>query len=1035
MRKFLLVITILLILPASAAAQDIAERFRPACDSLSAMILERSTVKGKLELKKVLRRKGTLDFYFNETLGDFPWRQDDIRWFRKTLKSLFPECYSGYSIGEIYSRGISLDELVTPGITNDGKPFSSRFRTKQQTGTPLVEQADAQKYPKGLSGRHIALWQSHGRYYEQSLERWEWQRPCLFQTVEDMMSAGFVLQYLVPMLENAGAYVMLPRERDTNTVEVIVDNDHSDSAGRTLPATSRSRGKYLEWGQWETKGTGYADTLEIIYGQENPFRSGTSRSTAAVSGPKSKGYASASWVPEISRDGEYAVYVSYVTASTSTEAARYTVRHAAGETSFIVNQKMGGGTWVYLGTFHFRKDGNSAVTLDNATPKGHRFVQGSTVSADAVRFGGGTGNIARHSAADSCSIYEVSGLPRYTEGARYWLQWAGADSALYSQNCGTNDYKDDYMCRGDWVGYLSGGSSRNMDADGKKIPVDLACAFHSDAGVTPNDSTVGTLSIYTLSSDRRKSYPSGGSRMAGREYADVVQSQIVSDMRMTFDKDWNRRSTWDRGYRESRTPPVPTVLLESFSHQNFADMRYALDPSFRFTLSRAIYKGILKFMSNRYGVDYAVQPLPVRSFAVSFTDDGNALLSWRETADTLEPTAAAKGYILYTRVDDGVFDQGRIIRDTKVNAGKIMTTVALNPGHIYSFRIAAFNDGGRSFPSETLSIGQPTPLEGQPVSDVSSRPVLIVNNFTRVSAPAWFDTPQYAGFDNRLDSGVPYIRDISFLGEMYQFRRGYPWLDDDNPGFGASYQDYAGKPVAGNTFDYAYIHGQSLLKAGFPFFSASAEAFVSDTGIRNAAHAVDLICGKQVTTPTGGAAGRTRYTVFTPEMQRAVREVTGSGKSILVSGSHIGTDIWDKVYPVCTDSTARAEAISFAQDVLGFRWRTNHAGRTGRVRTIPVPRTTGSTGFIDLYSKGDLPISFRTEPNSVIYSVETPDGIEPAASCSRTVMRYTDTGVSAGTCYDAGKYKAVCIGFPLEVIEDNSAKDTIFATIFEYLCH
>ena len=42
-----------------------------------------------------------------------------------------------------------------------------------------------------------------------------------------------------------------------------------------------------------------------------------------------------------------------------------------------------------------------------------------------------------------------------------------------------------------------------------------------------------------------------------------------------------------------------------------ADMRYGLDPAFRFTASRAVYKGILKFLANRYGCAYAVQPLPV----------------------------------------------------------------------------------------------------------------------------------------------------------------------------------------------------------------------------------------------------------------------------------------------------------------------------------------------------------------------------------------------------------------------------------------
>ena len=40
---------------------------------------------------------------------------------------------------------------------------------------------------------------------------------------------------------------------------------------------------------------------------------------------------------------------------------------------------------------------------------------------------------------------------------------------------------------------------------GKGIPVDLSLGFHSDAGITPNDSIVGTLAIYTLRSEGSES--------------------------------------------------------------------------------------------------------------------------------------------------------------------------------------------------------------------------------------------------------------------------------------------------------------------------------------------------------------------------------------------------------------------------------------------------------------------------------------------------------------------------------------------------
>ena len=40
---------------------------------------------------------------------------------------------------------------------------------------------------------------------------------------------AYIYPFAVPMLENAGAYVFLPRERDINLNEVIVDNDVNES--------------------------------------------------------------------------------------------------------------------------------------------------------------------------------------------------------------------------------------------------------------------------------------------------------------------------------------------------------------------------------------------------------------------------------------------------------------------------------------------------------------------------------------------------------------------------------------------------------------------------------------------------------------------------------------------------------------------------------------------------------------------------------------------------------------------------------------
>ena len=56
----------------------------------------------------------------------------------------------------------------------------------QDKTVPLVRNLSRPYTPtRGLEGRHIAMWQSHGLYFEPGRQRWQWQRGRMFQTVED----------------------------------------------------------------------------------------------------------------------------------------------------------------------------------------------------------------------------------------------------------------------------------------------------------------------------------------------------------------------------------------------------------------------------------------------------------------------------------------------------------------------------------------------------------------------------------------------------------------------------------------------------------------------------------------------------------------------------------------------------------------------------------------------------------------------------------------------------------------------------------
>ena len=105
-------------------------------------------------------------------------------------------------------------------------------------------------------------------------------------------------------------------------------------------------------------------------------------------------------------------------------------------------------------------------------------------------------------------------------------------------------------------------------------------------------------------------------------------------------------------------PVVPSIILELLSHKNMADMRYGLDPAFRFAACRAVYKGILRYLNGKEAV---VQPLPVHEMAI----DPNGTVRWKAPIDPLEPSATPTYYMVYVRADEGEWDVQQVEKMTK----------------------------------------------------------------------------------------------------------------------------------------------------------------------------------------------------------------------------------------------------------------------------------------------------------------------------------------------------------------------------------
>ena len=905
----------------------------------------------------------TIAIHASESFAYQPFRPETVEAVYNQVKELLPGPVHYYRL-TIFADGKPIEELI-PNIYRNKKKDKERMYLKTDyKGAAWVKNISRpNEISRGLQDRHIAIWQSHGNYFKNDKNEWGWQRPRLFCTTEDLFTQSFVLPYVIPMLENAGAIVYTPRERDTQKNEIIVDND-TPNASLYLEVGS----KKAHWAAAPIKG--FAQKKAIYRDGENPFTDGTCRFIPTERKKKNKDQAFAEWVPTLPAKGEYAVYVSYRTLPNSVSDAKYLVFHNGGVTEFKVNQKIGGGTWVYLGTFEFDKGNNNygMVVLSNESS------EHGVVCADAVRFGGGMGNITRGG--------KTSGLPRYLEGARYSAQWAGMPYEVYAGRKGENDYADDINTRSNTINYLSGGSVYNPQQPGLGIPLEMTMALHSDAGCSKTDELIGSLGIYTIDFNNGK-LNTGIDRYASRDLADILLTQIQKDIYSSYNLSWTRRSMWNRNYSETRLPATPSTIIELLSHQNFADMQLGHDPNFKFTVGRAIYKGILQFVAGQHDKEYVVQPLPVSNFAIRFGKKKNTLeLSWKGENDPQEPTAQPREYIVYTRIGYGGFDNGTLVSKTS-------HTVKIEPGLVYSFKVTAVNRGGESFPSEILSAYK---------AKRERERVLIINGFDRVSGPAVINTFDKAGFDLEQDPGVPYLSNISFSGAQIGFDRAQAGKEGEGS-LGYSGRELEGMKIAGNTFDYPFVHGKAIQAADkYSFVSCSDEAVENGTVTLEDYPVVDYILGMEKEDP----AHKVYYKTFSSAMQRIITSYCQSGGNLFVSGAYVGSDM--------SGTQGNRE---FTEKILKYGYQNSMTDKSsnrinGLGRTITIPRT----------------------PNETSYAVPAPDCIVPVDTAF-PVFTYVPGNQSAGIAYK-GNYRTFVLGFPFESIQSEADRATIMAGILGF---
>lgn len=900
-------------------------------------------------------RRRTLNVQLSPSFAAQDFTASSVRFYYKRLAKALPRPYNKYKL-TIMAGGLPIEQLVAGSKCEKGMP--NAWGKTEYEGAPWVMN-DSRPYfvSHGLFDRHLSLWASHGRYYDGKKDRWKWQRPNLFGTTEDLFTQTIVIPYLIPMLENAGAVVFTPRERDWQKNEVIVDNGgrgYVEDSGKETWKTAQEKGFAYHAGT-------YRDG-------ENPFTQGTAR---AVKATKKADVSWASYQPNIPQGGKYAVYVSYQSLKNSVSDAQYIVMHKGQRTVFKVNQQMGGGTWVYLGTFDFDRGNNefNRVVVTNSSS------ESGVVTTDAVRFGGGMGNIER---GGSCS-----GMPRCLEGARYSAQWAGAPYSVYRSKNGSDDYGDDINVRSNMTNWLAGGSTYVPTLEGKKVPIELSLAVHSDAGYTTvNDSIIGSLAICTTSfNDGRLN--SGVSRMVSHDFADSLLTGLQRDISGKYRK-WTRRYLWDRNYSETRKPEVPSAIIETMSHQNFADMRRGLDPNFRFTLARSLYKTILRFVNGNHSVPSVVQPLPVSNFRIERNSSGGLRLSWIAEKDEQEPTAVPTSYIVYTSEDGMGFDNGTVVYTSSFD-------FEAKKGVNYCFKVTALNRGGESFPSETLA--------AYLSKSAHAKDILVLDGFSRLSGPAVVDDYSRQGFDLGSDIGVSYGLTAGWNGRQQCFDKSRAGSEGEGS-LGYCGDELAGRFIMGNNRDGSVCHVKDIAMSGaYNVVGCSLEALDNNLVKLDHYNLVDIAFGLQ----RNDGHSLVVYKTFSETLQSKLRSYAKSGGRILVSGAYVGSDM------------TQPHERSFMSDVL----KTTFTGTD----------TNAGNNMVD-----GLGLSFDIirQINDRHFAATSVDRIAACDGRSFAAMRYQD-GSTAGVAYDGTDYKSFVMGYPYECINNVRTRQQVMKGLLGFL--
>ncbi len=627
---------------------------------------------------------------------------------------------------------------VQPSIDETEGALSDRPATSMGGETAFGgPTANAARQPTGaLSG--VVVYASAGHGWTANDTRWYLQRPVLLDMAEDYGNID-QLNYFVHYAFNAGATVVPMRPVGWQPIEIVLDND---DAGVTYA------------GAW-------SDSTAAKYYENGTVLSGVSYrySTANVTET-----ATARYTPTIAVTDFYPVYC-FALASTNRTLQTYRVSHSGGISEITIDHRDVGSGWIWLGDYYCEAGGDNYVEITNMSP------EAGVVVADAIRWGGGIGDIVRPGPGT------ISGYPRDEECQRYWAHSefgnnaAGFDSGIWDIP-GSSDGSDNVG-----TGARVAREMNQVPAGG--VQVDRWKRIHLEFHTNASGGTArGQICLIT----------DLGATTYQAQFATTLADEVDADLLLIddeFEHQWIDRtsSTYTSSYgaiaTSNNSNEFDATIVELAFHDNQDDAELLRDCRVRSAMARACVHGIIRFLNtlpdSQVPLDFA--PDTPRNVRVEDLGGGDVRISWQAPLVDGARGDAATGYVVYQSSNGYGFGDPVILGDV------LTTTISgVAVGETRYFRVAATNDGGESMPSEVLAVRRPT--EG-------TANVLIVNGFDRLR--------------RQINPIQTFTQPVEYAGDWIERQM---WRE-------------------ANAFDYVVEHAEALAANNFAFAMCSNDAAIA----------------------------------------------------------------------------------------------------------------------------------------------------------------------------------------------------------------